>query len=269
MEAVVGQENQMLTIIVVAIGLLLLMSFAIVIFFYFSRRRVIKAELDKANLEIDHQKELLQSTIITQEEERKRIAQDLHDAISSKLNVVSLNANILSETDISSAEANKIGESIYKVTSMVLENSRRIAHDLLPPTLEKFGLQAALEELCEELMETQKFNLTYELNYPLGFLESNAELHLFRIVQELMNNTIKHSEANDLNLSVNTEENLLSLQYQDNGKGFQMDAMRAAKGLGMSGIEHRAVILEADLTIESSPGNGILINLKTTPKDAN
>ena len=265
MEGIVGQENQMLTLIVLAIGLILLMSLAIVIFFYFSRRRVIKAELDKANLEIDHQKEMLQSIIITQEEERKRIAQDLHDAISSKLNVVSLNANILGEKDITSVEANKIGESIYKVTSTVLENSRRIAHDLLPPTLEKFGLQAALEELCEELIETQKFNLTYELNYALGFLESNAELHIFRIVQELMNNTIKHSEANDLNLSVNTEENLLSLQYQDDGKGFKMESMRAAKGLGMSGIEHRAIILEADLTIDSSPGNGILINLKTTP----
>lgn len=265
MEALVGQENQILTIIVAAIGLLLLMSCAIVLFFYFSRRRVIKAELEKANLEIDHQKELLQSTIITQEEERKRIAQDLHDAISSKLNVVSLNANILSEEDITSAEANKIGESIYKVTSTVLENSRRIAHDLLPPTLQKFGLQAALEELCEELVDTQKFNLTYKIDYPLEFLEPNAELHVFRIVQELMNNTIKHSEANDINLTVNTEENLLSLQYQDDGKGFQMDAMKAAKGLGMSGIEHRAIILEADLTIVSSPGNGILINLKTTP----
>jgi signal transduction histidine kinase len=269
MEAIVGQDNQILIIIIVAIGLLLFMSFAIVLFFYFSRRRVIKAELVNANLEIDHQKELLQSTIITQEEERKRIAQDLHDAISSKLNVVSLNANILSETDITSAEANKIGESIHKVTSMVLENSRRIAHDLLPPTLEKFGLQAALEELCEELIDTRKFKLTYEIDYPLEFLKCNEELHIFRIIQELMNNTIKHSEANELILSVITEENLLSLQYQDNGKGFQMDAMRAAKGLGMSGIEHRAIILEADLTIDSSPGNGILIKLKTTPKHAN
>lgn len=269
MEDLIGQESQFVRVILIAIGLLILMTVTVVLFFYFSRRRIIKTQLEKANLEIDHQKELLQSTIITQEEERKRIAQDLHDAISSKLNVVSLNANILGEKDISSAEANKIGESIYKVTSTVLENSRRIAHDLLPPTLDKFGLQAALEELCEELIDTQKFNLTYKIDYPLEFLEPNAELHIFRIVQELMNNSIKHSEANDLNLTVITEENLLSLQYQDNGKGFQMDAMRAAKGLGMSGIEHRAIILEADLTIDSSPGNGILINLKTTPKHAN
>jgi len=262
MEAIVGQENQMLSIVLFAIGLLLVMSLAVVFFFYFSRRRIIKAELDKANSEIDHQRELLQSTIITQEAERKRIAQDLHDAISSKLNVVSLNANILSEPSISVSDANKIGDCIYKVTSTVLENSRRIAHGLLPPTLEKFGLQTALDELCEELLETQMFTLTYDLNYPEQFLNSDRELHIFRIVQELMSNSIKHSEATELHLAVKTEENVLSLQYKDNGKGFDMEAMRQAKGLGMSGIENRAAILEGDLEINSSLGNGIVINLK-------
>ena len=101
------------------------MSIAIVLFFYFSRKKIVKTELEKARLEIDHQKELLQSTILTQEDERKRIAQDLHDAISSKLNVVSLNASILTDANISVEEANKIGGSIYDVTSNVLESSRR------------------------------------------------------------------------------------------------------------------------------------------------
>ena len=102
--------------------------------------------MEKAHLEIAYQKELLQATILTQEEERKRIAQDLHDAISSKLNVVSLNANFLIEKDITLEDTHRIGEGIQKVTKSVLESSRRIAHDLLPPTLEKFGLKAALED---------------------------------------------------------------------------------------------------------------------------
>lgn len=262
-------ESQIINLILIAIGLLLLMSMAIILFFYFSRRRINKTLLEKANLEIEHQKELLQSTIITQEEERKRIAQDLHDAISSKLNVVSLNANILSEKDITAEEANKIGDSIHKVTSTVLENSRRIAHDLLPPALQKFGLHAALEELCEELLDTQRFNLNYEIDYPSGFLKSADELHVFRIVQELMNNSIKHSGATVITLRVNCEENHVSLHYLDDGKGFNMETMRNAHGLGMSGIENRAVILEAELAIESSPGNGISVHLKTPCSDAN
>lgn len=237
------------------------MSLAIVLFFYFSRRKIIKAELEKANMEIEHQKEILQSTIITQEEERKRIAQDMHDAISSKLNVVSLNANFLVEEGIASGDANKIGDSILKVTSTVLESSRRIAHDLLPPTLQKFGLTAALEELHEEVYDSGKFEFKYDVIYHEEFLTKDKELHLFRIVQELINNSIKHSEASELSLFVKTEEKALSLQYRDNGKGFDLNNAQGAKGLGMSGIENRAVILEGVLTIESSPGNGISVEI--------
>ena len=263
------ENYELLDLILIPIGLLLLMSIAIVLFFYFSRRKIIKAELDKANLELAHQKELLRSTIITQEEERKRIAQDLHDAISSKLNVVSLNAHLLTENNMAPEDRHKIGSVIYSMTSNVLENSRRIAHDLLPATLEKFGLTAALEELCEELIETGKFTLDYDLNYDEGFLSPSNELHVFRIVQELMNNSIKHSEANTIGLSLNTEENLLSLQYQDDGKGFDMETSRKAKGLGMSGIENRTMILAGILDVVSSPGNGLSVTIKTQAKHAN
>ena len=107
--------QQITNIIIIALVLLLLMSAAIVIFFYLSRKRIVKTQLEKANLEIAHQKEMLQATIIVQEEERKRIAQDLHDAISSKLNIVSLNANMLSESGIPSEETNKIADSILQV----------------------------------------------------------------------------------------------------------------------------------------------------------
>ncbi|MEZ4858736.1 MAG: sensor histidine kinase [Flavobacteriaceae bacterium] len=264
-EEFISNENQITDIILIAIGLLILMSFAIVLFFYFSRKKIIKTELEKAALEIEYQKELLQNTIVTQEEERKRIAQDLHDAISSKLNVVSLNANFLTDSDITVSEAHKIGESIYKVTATVLENSRRIAHDLLPPTLEKFGLQAAVEELCEEIAETQKFQLEEAVDYPENLLSSANELHLFRILQELFNNSIKHSEATKITVTLHTEENHVSLRYSDNGKGFELSKARNAKGLGMSGIENRAILMNATCEIESRPGNGIQVTITSRP----
>ncbi|MEZ4778661.1 MAG: histidine kinase [Flavobacteriaceae bacterium] len=268
-EELFRSESQIVNIILIAIGLLLVMSLAIVLFFYFSRKKIIKTQLEKAALEIEYQKELLQNTIITQEEERKRIAQDLHDAISSKLNVVSLNANFLTETDITASEANKIGESIYKVTSTVLENSRRIAHDLLPPTLEKFGLQAAVEELCEEITETQKFLLEVSINYQENTLPSASELHFFRILQELFNNTIKHSEATKIRVTLLTKEKVVSLQYSDNGKGFELSKARNAKGLGMSGIENRAILMNATCDIESSPNNGIQVIITSHPQHEN
>lgn len=257
-------ELEIINVILIAISLLLIMSFSIILFFFLSRKKIIKTQLEKASLEIEYQKELLQNTLLTQEEERKRIAQDLHDAISSKLNIVSLNASLLEDKNISSEEVHKIGKGIYKVTSTVLENSRRIAHDLLPPTLERFGLQAALEELCEEILETQKYTLEYQLVYKEGFLNSQEELHLFRIVQELFNNSIKHANASIITLEVTSKENKLSLKYTDNGKGFEIDEAKKVKGLGMSGIENRVIIINGLLDVKSSPNKGIQVKITKT-----
>ena len=230
-------------------------------FFLFSRRRIVKTELEKANLEIEHQKDVQQATIITQEEERKRIAQDMHDAISSKLNVVSLNANLLIHDEISSEETHKIANNILGVTSTVLENSRKIAHDLLPPTLQKFGLAAAMEELCDEVEETGKFKIKLNLNYTLDALLPELELHIFRIAQELMNNAIKYSEAKTLTLSLDSDEKMVVFKYKDDGKGFVLSEAKQAKGLGMSGIENRASILNAGLNIQTNPGDGLLVEI--------
>ena len=262
-------EDQILSILLFAIGLLVLMSLAIIGFFYFSRKKIIKSELEKATMEIAHQREVLQSIIITQEEERKRIAQDLHDAISSKLNVVSLNANFLMEENIASNETNTIGKHILSITATILESSRKIAHDLLPPTLEKFGLRAALEELCEEVGDTKKFEVQHELLYTDLFLNNHEELHLFRIIQELLNNSIKHSEATRIDLIMKTSENRLYLQYLDNVKGFELYESQKAKGLGMTGIKNRVEILKGKLLVKTGLGNGLKVIIEIQKDDAN
>jgi signal transduction histidine kinase len=261
MEELFSEEGQIVNIILIAIGLLVFMAFSIVLFFYYSRKKIIKTELEKATLEIEHQKEVIQANLITQEAERKRIAQDLHDAISSKLNVVSLNANILTESGISSEETNKIGQSIVDVTSTVLENSRRIAHDLLPPTLEKFGLEAALEELCDEIQETKKFEVNQLFSYVDGQIDKSNELHVFRIAQELFNNAIKYSEATHLDLRLETNQNVVYLRYKDDGVGFNLEQARQAKGIGMSGVENRVAILNGTLDMETTIGNGLTVTI--------
>ena len=138
------------------------MFLVLIMFFYFSRKKIVQIEVDKKNLEIEHQKELLNSVLITQEEERKRIAQDLHDDISSKLNVVSLNSHLLKTPNLNETEQLEITNNIIELTQNALENSRRIAHDLFPPVLEKFGLNAGIEELVEEFNSTKKVKVSYQ-----------------------------------------------------------------------------------------------------------
>jgi signal transduction histidine kinase len=262
MEQIVSDQGQVINIILIAISILGLMSIGIVLFFYFSRKKIVKSELEKANLEIAYQKEIIQSTIITQERERKRIAQDLHDAISSKLNIVALNASLLENPDIEKDEVNKAGTSILKVTTAVLENSRQIAHDLLPPTLDKFGLVAALEELCEEVAETKKFKVDFCFDYvEVDAFTADKELYIFRIIQELMNNSIKHSKATILDLCLVGKDGIITLKYSDNGIGFNLEKGQNSKGLGMSGIENRTRILNGELMIDTAPNQGVKVKI--------
>ena len=164
MNAINLENSEIIQVVFFILLAFISMFLVLIMFFYFSRKKIVQIEIDKKNLEIEHQKELLNSVLITQEEERKRIAQDLHDDISSKLNVVSLNSHLLKTPNLNETEQLEITNNIIELTQKALENSRRIAHDLLPPVLEKFGLHAGIEELVEEFNSTKTVKVSYENN---------------------------------------------------------------------------------------------------------
>jgi signal transduction histidine kinase len=238
----------------------LLMSIIVILFFYFSRKKIIQKEIEKKNLEINHQKELLRSVILTQEAERKRIAQDLHDDISSKLNVVSLNTHLLKTPNLSEDELSGITNNITELTQKALENSRRIAHDLLPPVLEKFGLHAGIEELVVEFNSSKVVQVKYvnELNFDIDDIDKH--LHVFRILQELLNNSVRHGKASKVAITFKQVNNTNTCIYTDNGIGFNSDSDASKKGLGMKNIESRVTFLNGTFTIKSAINKGFSVN---------
>lgn len=257
MEKLFSEENQIVTIVIIGVLLLLLMAVALLLFFFFSRKKIVEKELEKKQLEVDHQKEIIHATIITQEKERKRIAQDLHDDISSKLNVILLNSNFLKDGELNEDEFTKVNKSIIKVTNKALKSARKIAHDLLPPILEKFGLASAIEELMDGYNTSKKVVIDSNIRYPKDTLNKTQELHVFRIVQELINNSIRHGKAEKIHLDFLKNDSDISLAYQDNGLGFDAEVVEEKKGLGMKNIESRVELLKGTLTIKSAPNHGI------------
>lgn len=248
--------NEVIGYLVVAF---LLMAGILILFFYFSRKKIIQKEIEKKDLQIKHQKKLLRSVIITQEDERKRIAQDLHDDISSKLNIVSLNSHLLKTPNLSDSEFSDITNNIIELTKKALENSRRIAHDLLPPVLERFGLNAAIEELIVEVESAKIVKVSYKNTLNFGDQYSEAHLHIFRILQELINNSIRHGKATEINIKFEAENELKKCIYTDNGIGFDAKDFNKNKGLGMKNIESRVNFLDGNLKINSSINNGIKV----------
>ena len=234
----------------------LLMAILVVVFFYLSRKKIIKKELEKKDLEINHQKELLRSIIITQEEERKRIAQDLHDDISSKLNIVSLNSHLLKTPNLDNDELLDITDNIILLTKKALENSRRIAHDLLPPVLEKFGLHAGIEELVVEVGTSKVVKINYINKLVFNSNQAENHLHIFRILQELINNSLKHGKATEIFILFDKINNLDTCIYNDNGIGFYYNKDINLKGLGMKNIESRVNFLNGKLNIISLINEG-------------
>ena len=231
----------------------------LVVFFYFSRKKIVQKEVEKRDLEISLQKEQLNAVIVTQESERKRIAQDLHDDISSKLNVVALNCHLLTLPDLKPQEHIEIVNTIVQMTTKALENSRKIAHGLLPPVLEKFGLDAGIRELCIEFESSKAVKVCYDNSVVFSLDELDRHLHVFRILQELMNNSLRHGKATEINIKISAEQSGHSCYYYDNGIGFNTKSSKNQKGLGTKNIESRIRFLEGKFQMESEMGQGIQV----------
>ncbi|TDD75294.1 sensor histidine kinase [Flavobacterium caseinilyticum] len=253
------QESELIEIIIYSFIAFLLMGLVLILFFYFSRKKIIQKELEKKDLEIQYQKELLSAVIITQEEERKRIAQDLHDDISSKLNIVSLNSHLLTTPNLSQNEIHEITANIINLTGKALDNSRKIAHGLLPPVLEKFGLHAGVEELCLEFSSSKAVKVNYENKTVFDFKDIDKHLHVFRILQELMNNSLRHGKATVITVLFEENNGIKNCYYSDNGIGFEMKSDENKKGLGMKNIESRIAFLNGKMTLESALNKGISV----------
>lgn len=208
------------------------------------------------NLDISLSKNRLTAVIKTLELERKRISQALHDDISSKLNVISLNCQLLKIPDLSQKELEEITKNIIEYTSKALNSSKKITHSLLPPVLEKFGLHAGMEELCDELNQGSLV-IQYENKLSFNFAENESHIHVFRILQELLDNSIQHGNATLISILFKEIEGERTCMYSDNGIGFDLKEIENDNGLGIKNIINRIVILEGSLKIESQLNNGM------------
>jgi signal transduction histidine kinase len=255
------KENQILELTIYTCLAFLLMALILILFFYFSRKKIIQIEVENKNLEISYQKELANAIIITQEAERKRIAQNLHDDISSKLNVISINTHLLKNEDLSESEKMEITDTIINYTKLVSDDSRRIAHDLLPPVLQNFGLDAGINEMCSDLSQLKSLNISYKSQIEFDIQDNDKHLHLFRILQELVTNSIKHGDSKNISISFTQDKYNKILNYSDDGIGFDVLSIKNKKGLGMKNIESRINFLGADLKIESELNKGSVFTI--------
>jgi len=202
----------------------------------------------------------LTAAIDGQEIERNRIARELHDGIGQYLVAIKVKLQSLL-SDESKPESENV-ESINQLTGIAVEEVKRISENLMPRMLDEFGLVVALRRLCDDA--TNASNI--EVDFVSFGVDANAEkkfkTHLYRIVQEALSNALKHSKANHVDIQLLGNPQQLTLLVQDDGVGFHPDAEEFSHGNGLKNIVDRVRVMEGELEIISSPGNGTGIRVK-------
>ena len=213
---------------------------------------------EATQLRLRQQQDVLAAILDTQEEERRRIAEALHNGLGQLLYATKLS---LRGRDDAPPLAHKQGT--LKLLDEAIRAVRTISFELTPGILEDFGLRTALEELVKRIapaglpVALHLLNLDERLPLPV-------ELSIYRVVQELLNNVMKHAQATDVTVHVAHENGRLEVSVEDNGRGFDPAALAAAPlaGIGLAGVRNRVALLGGTLTLNAQPGRGTIVGIE-------
>lgn len=205
--------------------------------------------------------------IESQEAERKRIAQELHDGLGQNLLVIKNRAALglaVKGNEQTDEQFNEIQDSVTEALGEV----RSIAYNLRPIHIERLGLTSTIEEMIERVDETSEIRIGFDIEPIDGVFSPENEMNLYRVVQECLNNVIKHSRASRANVTIEREDANVVLTVKDDGRGFDPLDVDEKHGLGLNGMAERVKILGGTLTIESEEGHGTTVVVEITPEGA-
>lgn len=261
--ALSAKNNRLYSILFASTTLFLLIVAVFALLYYRSNKKLL------AQKELNHRQELKeieqqqrlqfgQAVLQGEEQERRRLARDLHDGLGGMLAGVKLNLSGQVEKVPATEQQGELRKVIVQVDNSVTE-LRRIAHNMMPVNLLKFGLQTALEDLCESLM-TDAVRIDFQAYGIEPSIPEQTQINIYRIVQEMLANAIRHADASSIILQCNQDGDTFLITQEDNGKGF--DTSVSAKGIGLSNIRNRVGFLRGTMEITSVINEGTIINIE-------
>ncbi len=262
------------------LGSMLLLLTAIAVYLY----RLQKQKLAAKNLITQQQKEIndqrinelenslkiknLQAMVNGQEAERTRIAIDLHDSLGGMLSTLKLQYDSL-QVDNDELSDSAEYHKIMKLIDVACKDVRDISRNLKPNSLETLGLSAALGDLINRYNTRGTLEISLHTNEIDGMLGDNAKLHVYRIIQELLNNALKHAQATEIDVQINKTDDHIMLMVEDNGIGFIESEV--VKGLGLGNLQSRVNLLRGEISFDSVPqkGTSVIVHIPVSPTDMN
>jgi len=213
-------------------------------------------------LELEKQLVAYNSLLTGQELERSRMAKDLHDGLGGMLSGVKLSLGAMKGNIILSEDNTRLFAKVLDQLDHSIREMRRVAHNMMPEALVKLGLQQAIQDYCDGLNESIQLHFKVQFHGLETRLEAATEIVVYRIVQELLNNVVKHANATVVLVQIMRHGNNLNITIEDNGKSFEMS--RSNKGDGLNNVRSRVDYQKGQLDIQSVPGNGTSIHIDLT-----
>lgn len=238
-------------------AVLIIVSLALLAYFILNRRKLkAKAELQT---EIIKQQDIASKAVLDAEErERRRIAGDLHDGVGQMLSAALMNLNGLFSKLIFQQETSLQAEKALALVNESYDEMRSISHQMMPNALIKSGLASAVKEFIGKL-DKDKLKISLETIGLNERLEEQTETVIYRVIQETVNNVVKHAEASKLAIQIIKDEEGISVTIEDNGKGFDKNKANLKSGIGLSNIYSRVEFLKGTVDIDSTEGKGTLV----------
>ncbi|AXT52138.1 hypothetical protein D1818_15300 [Aquimarina sp. BL5] len=256
-----GESEEAITLKIIIIGMVVifLLSLSVIMFFIVYQRRLLAQQKKHQKTESDYQKELLKTAIQSQEDERTRIAKELHDDVGAMLTTTKLYIGQIGP-ELSSEELTGIADKIGGFFDDMIQSVRSISQDLRPVVLEKLGFLEAIDSLVQTIRDSGKIKISFVNNATLPIAKTK-ELNIYRIIQELITNTLKHAEASDIKIEMRNQNDALIIVYEDNGKGLDQKQLQYRKGLGLKNIESRLSVLSGAISFLEEK-SGMKVQLK-------
>ncbi len=218
-----------------------------------------------SELETEKQLAATEAVLQGEEQERTRLAKDLHDGLGGMLSGIKYTLNNMKGNLIMTPEnAQAFGRSIDMLDSSIRE-MRRVAHNMMPEALVKFGLDTAIQDFCYDINNSGALQVQYQ---SIGLMEAEIDqtkgVTIYRIVQELLNNILKHASAKNALVQLSYSDAVLTITVEDDGKGFDPSVLHQSKGIGWSNIQNRVQFLKGKWDVDSQAGKGTSVIIELT-----
>ena len=256
-----NQSDNIISFIIVVTILILLLGVFIVLILFLYQKKQIAFKKDMEDVKLDHEKNLLKTQLEIQEQTFQNISREIHDNIGLSLTLAKLNLhtlewkNLEKSKELVASSVDLISKSIYDLSD--------ISKSLDSEALSQQGWLNALQLEVNKIKKLNRFDIGFEVTGNPVFFDSQKELILFRIVQEALNNIIKHAEATHIQLGVNFSQACVELKISDNGKGFCFETMnetcRQHMKAGLANMNTRAKLINGNFAVESTMGQGTSI----------